>query len=78
MIAKQKVKMARRRFRVACNGRFDATGNTVCRDIAFKVARRAGVPVRAVWPEIFTPVRSGAGPVTTGLGLGVFLTAGVV
>ena len=69
MIAKQKVKMARRRFRVACNGRFDATGNTVCRDIAFKVARRAGVPVRAVWPDVFDKASSGSGPVMTEIGL---------
>jgi len=73
MNAKQNVKNARRRFRVACNARFDATGSTVCRDIAFKVARRAGVPVRALFPEVFDKASSGTRPVTTGIGLAILL-----
>jgi len=48
--ARAAVYAARRRFRVACNSRFDATGSIVCRDIAFKVARRTKVPVRALYP----------------------------
>lgn len=48
---KKAVKAARRRFREALNAQFDATGSTVCRHIAVRIARRTGLPVAAVWPE---------------------------
>ena len=50
MSAGEAVRRARRRFRVAVNAQFDATGSVVCRHIAVRIARRTGLPVAAVWP----------------------------
>ena len=50
MSAREAVRRARRRFRVAVNAQFDATGSVVCRHIAVRIALRTGLSVVAVWP----------------------------